>query len=65
MKVIYEPGDILEVQDIYEAGPTAAEWVELVVQSKKTSGLWKVRIVDMPREELYIVHKKYFNKNSL
>lgn len=46
MKVEYEVGDIVEVEDNVEAGPAAACRVKLV--ERLTDKVWKVEILGWP-----------------
>ena len=63
MKIIYEPGDFVEVEDNIKAGPhVAASIVRLV--SKNINNVWTATMVSMGGisfDTLVKVHEKWLN----
>jgi hypothetical protein len=47
MKIIYEPGDIVEVEDNSDAGPMSGCTVKLWMKLSD-KGMWRVEYIDGP-----------------
>ena len=61
MKIIYEVGDIVELDDNVKVPHNlATEVVRLKVKSKHKAGMWKVEVISTDRPGLYVVHSRWF-----
>ena len=61
MKVIYEVGDIVALEDSIEVPhDLGAEVVLLKVKSKHKAGMWKVEVISTDRPGLYVIHSRWF-----